>query len=245
MFFVVLLVFSIVTTKIIHYSSLCYFPLTFLAARYIYNVAYRKMKHKTQLGIAMLLLSGLFSLLLIFLPVIMKHVEDFVPYIKDPFAVANLQADVSWTWIDGAGGFLYFISLVAFVYLVSRRKLVLAYTTLLVGTMLGINMSFKAIVPKVELITQHAAIEFYKNLEHEDCYIEVLNYKSYAHYFYSKRPKPTSKDRKNKVELLEGPLDKTAYFSVKITDAQQYRLNPNLTELYERNGFVFFKRTPD
>ena len=31
-FWVVLILFSIVRTKIIHYSSFCYFPLTYLAA---------------------------------------------------------------------------------------------------------------------------------------------------------------------------------------------------------------------
>jgi hypothetical protein len=32
LFWVVLILFSIVKTKIVHYSSLCYFPLTYLAA---------------------------------------------------------------------------------------------------------------------------------------------------------------------------------------------------------------------
>src|SRR4029453_3440170 len=32
LFWVVLVVFSLVQTKVVHYSSLCYFPLTYLAA---------------------------------------------------------------------------------------------------------------------------------------------------------------------------------------------------------------------
>ena len=241
MFFVVLLVFSLVSTKIIHYSSLCYFPLTFLAGRYIYNTAYRKMKHRTQLSIWMLVLSGLFSLLLIFLPLIMNNVQAFIPYVQDPFAVANLGADVKWHWMDGVGGFVYFISLVVFVYLVSRGRLARAYATLLIGTALGINITFKSVVPKVERITQRAAIEFYEGLQGEACYVDVLDFKSYAHFFYA-RTQPQPGEPKNREELLDGALDKPAYFVVRNVDAHKYRSHPNLIELYQRNGFVFFKR---
>jgi 4-amino-4-deoxy-L-arabinose transferase-like glycosyltransferase len=41
MFWVVLILFSIVKTKIVHYSSLCYFPLTFLAALQLYRLSIR------------------------------------------------------------------------------------------------------------------------------------------------------------------------------------------------------------
>ena len=42
MFWVVLILFSIVKTKIVHYSSLCYFPLSFLATVTCYQVFHGK-----------------------------------------------------------------------------------------------------------------------------------------------------------------------------------------------------------
>ena len=45
--------------------------------------------------------------------------------------------------------------------------------------------------------------------------------------------------------MVEGPLDKPAYFVVKNVNAEKYREHPNLKELYEKNGFVFFKREPN
>jgi len=122
--------------------------------------------------------------------------------------------------------------------------LVAAYAVLLIGTTIGINLSIRSLVPQVELITQNAAIQFYKSLEGEDCYIEVLDYKSYAHLYYAKKPKQTEVDRKDRKALLEGPIDKPAYFVVKNVNAKKYRQHPNLTEMYEQNGFVFFKREP-
>lgn len=245
MFFVVLFIFSIVTTKIIHYSSLCYFPLTFLAARYIYNTAYRKMKQGTRLTIVMLVFSGILALLLYVLPMFMSNIDSILPYIRDTFAVSNLKAEVSWSWVDGFGGLIFFLSLVVFVYLQSKNYLKQAYITLLIGTAIGINISFKSIAPKVELITQNAAIEFYESLQQEDCYVEVLDFKSYAHYYYAQKLIPPGVERKSREDLLEGPLDKPAYFVVKNVDAEKYRAHPNLTELYEKNGFVFLKRQAD
>ena len=42
LFWVVIILFTVVKTKIVHYSSLCYFPLSFLAALYINGLIERK-----------------------------------------------------------------------------------------------------------------------------------------------------------------------------------------------------------
>ena len=47
LFWVVLLLFSIVKTKIVHYSSLCYFPLTYLAAVQLYRMSHDGKRMKT------------------------------------------------------------------------------------------------------------------------------------------------------------------------------------------------------
>ena len=52
------------------------------------------------------------------------------------------------------------------------------------STILITNLTIKIIIPKVERYTQGAAIDFYKSIEGEDCYVEVLGFKSYAHLFY-------------------------------------------------------------
>ena len=42
--------------------------------------------------------------------------------------------------------------------------------------------------------------------------------------------------------LLNGPIDKPVYFVCKNINADQYREMPQLEEIKEENGFVFFKR---
>ena len=42
---VVLVLFTVVSTKIVHYSSMCYLPLSYLAAEYLYRLSKRKKKN--------------------------------------------------------------------------------------------------------------------------------------------------------------------------------------------------------
>ena len=45
--------------------------------------------------------------------------------------------------------------------------------------------------------------------------------------------------------MLNGKIDKTAYFAAKITEANENKKNyPDLIELYRKGGFVFYKREP-
>src|SRR5205823_2479158 len=94
LFWVTLLLFSIVKTKIVHYSSLCYFPLTYLAAVSFYHL-YRQ---KWQLPAWNKWLQFATGLLLSLLIIGVTFIDQLKPYllqpgrIKDEFARANLTA---------------------------------------------------------------------------------------------------------------------------------------------------------
>jgi hypothetical protein len=111
--------------------------------------------------------------------------------------------------------------------------------------------------PKVEAYSQRAAIEYFQSLADKDVYVHPLGYKSYAHLFYSKKQRSSSPAYYRLVRsdvgassilepdenwLLNGAIDKPAYFICKITDAADWRKLPQLHELGARNGFVFFRR---
>ena len=82
---VVLIVFSIVKTKIIHYSSLCYFPVTFLSTYYLHSVLAHQYKWSRYLPVFLLLTGLLFSFVLWVIPFGMTNLDLVVPYIHDPF----------------------------------------------------------------------------------------------------------------------------------------------------------------
>src|SRR5665647_1551425 len=112
LFWTVMILFSITTTKIVHYSSMAYIPLSFMAAIYIYHVVENIKKINTYiiwvLGIAGLI----FSMVLTFLPIIATHKEFLIPYLKDPFAVASLQVPVNWSGYEFIIGVLYLVAVI-------------------------------------------------------------------------------------------------------------------------------------
>jgi 4-amino-4-deoxy-L-arabinose transferase-like glycosyltransferase len=103
---VVLILFTIVKTKILHYSSLCYFPVSFLAAYAVFHVLKSKRKLPLWLAGFQTFTAVVFSLAIIFLPIFDKYKQWFIDTgkITHSFTIGNLQADPGWQgweWITG------------------------------------------------------------------------------------------------------------------------------------------------
>ena len=242
---VVLVVFSIVKTKIIHYSSLCYFPITFLSTYYIHSVITHQLKWSRYLP-ALLLISGIgFSCILWIIPYGMMNLDIVLPYIKDPFVLGNLEAHVSWSKIHFVPAFLFGMSMISAFICWRRNRLKMGYVILFAGTLIGSNFAIRSIVPNIEKYTQGAVVDFCKGLVGEDCYLEVLDYKSYAHLYYAKKERQLNPKSRDKNWLLFGKIDKPAYFICKNIHAKKYRDMHQLTLLNEQNGFCFFYRSPN
>lgn len=266
LFWVTLLLFSMVTTKIIHYSSLCWLPLTFMAALFIYMHIYAQSAHLSKIMVSAIVLLG-FVMGSVFaaIPVVMMQKEKWVHLLDDPFARANLQAGVPWHYWQSLGGIILIVGVVFFLISNNRK---LSIPILLGSVTITTYFLILFIFPSVEAISQRANLEFFTAHAGEDCYVETLGYKSYAPYFYGKVVPPDDKQKKilNAVRagnstqsdtlssfeketayknwLLTGEINKPVYFSVKIMDRLAYDTLPYLTHLYEKNGFVFYKRVP-
>ncbi len=188
LFWVVLILFSIVTTKIVHYSSLCYFPLTFLAAQRL--VAWRDGDSLTTFEkVAFGAVGGLWMILFIALPIVGLNMSSLIAKypeaIKDTFTLQNLSVDARWNTIHLIIGIIGALLIgVLLRSLVKNNRLITCY--LLGGFVVYLSIFIATVVPRVEQYTQASIIDFYKSLEGEDVYVDVYKYKSYAHYFYSK-----------------------------------------------------------
>jgi len=266
LFWVTLLLFSIVKTKIVHYSSLCWFPLTAIASFYLYEIFTGKVR---RIHIVFKLLIGiigfLLSLILIAIPFALVNKAVWIHLLEDPFAKANLQANVQWYWWDGLGGGVLLQGVL--FYLFSKKNQLKTSLLFLSVTVCCLYTSVM-IVPKIEGISQRANIEFFEKRQGEDCYVETVGYRSYAQYFYSKK-QPYLSAQKIKIDsvlaggskqpdtlttkqkelnfsqwVLYGNIDKPAYFSIKIQNRQILDTMPALIKLYEKNGFAFYKRLP-
>ena len=242
---VVLIIFSIVKTKIIHYSSLSYFPITFLAAMFIYDLTELPFLQQKKWHVAF---TGLIGLILaagfILTPIAFLNPDSVINYIDDPFAKEALFANGNWKISDTIPGIVLFIIMILFIVFSFLRKFKTALIYILIFSCIIIWQSaLYTLTPKVEKHSQNAAIEFYKSKQNEDCYVEVHGFKSYAHLFYTKKKPPeNNKNRKLNWMLKSGKLDKPLYLVVKIQKAENIKEWFGLEELYRKNGFVFLKK---
>ncbi|CAL1520534.1 glycosyltransferase family 39 protein [Chitinophaga sp. MM2321] len=242
LFWVVLILFSVVKTKIVHYSSLCYFPLSFLAAHQVYKLAEGRLRLRGW-NIALLLFIGIvLGIAIALLPLVGVYKDHLIPYIGDKFAVANLQAQVQWSVAEACYGIGYILLVIISAVLLIRHKTTNGLICLFVSTILVIQVTVVHFVPKVERYSQGAAIDFFISLQGKDVYVKALGYHSYAQHFYSRELPHTNKNYYDTDWLLNGQIDKPAFFICRITDSEQYRQHPNLEVIGEKNGFVFFKR---
>jgi 4-amino-4-deoxy-L-arabinose transferase-like glycosyltransferase len=187
LFWVVLILFSIVKTKIVHYSSLCWLPLTFLGAYSIESVYQGVYRFKWQFELYIVLMGILISSAFIAFPLIMKYKRSILlDLIHDDFSKQNFSAIVDWQVYDTIPGFLLLITVVVFIFFWNKNKVVALFGSLLVGNLLVIFTASILITPKIEQHTQAAAVNFFKSKENEKCYIFITGYKSYASYFYAK-----------------------------------------------------------
>ena len=242
LFWVVLILFSIVETKIVHYSSLCYFPLSFLAAWQIYRMTDKKVQLHGWNIVLLLFIGIILGLAITLLPIVGIYKDMLIPQIGDKFAQANLQAQVPWSgWEAGYGAGYIFLVIVSAV-LLFRKKVQTGLLVLFFSTILIIQVTVIHFTPKIERYSQGAAIEFFESFQGKDDYVQVLSYHSYAHLFYTRKLPPANKKYYDKEWLLSGPVDKPTYFICRVTDSEPWRANPNLQVIGEKNGFVFFKR---
>jgi hypothetical protein len=244
LFWVVMILFSIVKTKIVHYSSLSYFPLSFLAATVIYDTLIKKAEIKKYL-IRLLAFVGLvFSIMLIIVPLIAEYKDFVIPFVKDKFAVACLKTTVEWSGYEFLIGFLYLVFLSISIYKILKKKTYFGVVLMSYSTAFCMFIYLPAVVPKIEKYSQASAINFYQSLSGKNVYVIPVGFKSYAHYFYFKKQPNQRKEADSEEWLINGPIDKPAYFVAKITNKDYFDSKPDCKLIKQEGGFLFYERKP-
>jgi 4-amino-4-deoxy-L-arabinose transferase-like glycosyltransferase len=244
LFWVVLILFSIVKTKIVHYSSLCYLQLTFLAALAIRDMLHGTLRWPRWLSGLLIVFASIFALFVSVLPLVEKFKGKIIAagIIKDDFAVANLQADVTWTGFEWLIGLLFLLAVMAAVVLAHRQVVSKALKVLFVATTVFISLVILIFPYRIEKYSQRAVIDFYTSKANEKCYVLNSGYFSYAPYFYTKK---MPSDCAQPMWLLTGNIDRPFYLVLKEPHYNEWKhLIPAMKVLYKKNGFVFLVRYP-
>jgi hypothetical protein len=244
LFWVVMILFTIVKTKIVHYSSLAYFPLSFLAASYIYEVVNNREEFRKYMFWILSITGTIFSLILIGLPLVVKFKNLIIPYIKDNFAVACLNTPVKWNGYEFLIGAVYLLVLFAALIMMRRKLFFKGILTLFYATAFCIFFYLKAVVPKIERYSQGPAINFFQSISGQDVYANTIGYWSYANYFYFQKMPGGNAESSDKDWLLNGKIDKPVYMVAKSTSKDFFDKHPDCKFIGQEGGFLFYFRLP-
>lgn len=240
LFWVVLVLFSLVKTKIVHYSSLCYFPITYLAALRIASITGRNRAFGWS-RFAVGILGTLIAIVVIALPFVMMRRDLIEPlFEKDPFALASLRAEVAWAWHPMLAGVWLLAVLGTAQLLHQRRAHAASVIALFCGTTLFVPITLYFYIGRIEAHSQRAAIEFFQLHASEKCWLMTKGYHSYAPEFYGR----VTGVRPSSAALCTGPVDRPVFLSCKITDVTEVKELGTFHEVGRKNGFVFWKRDP-
>ena len=242
---VILIVFSLVKTKIIHYSSFAYFPVVYLAASVSYNLITGKAVISRFQKIVGLLVGSIWVILFVSFPIIAMNLNWLKPLLRaDPFGLANLNAVVEWNYIYIVPGLLFFGGFIFSAICFYKSDYTKGLISVCLASTLMVQFFLTIFTPKIEQYTQHAAIEFFESLKGKDVYMKALGYKSYAPFFYAEVLPAKRKEAADENWLINGEVDKPVYLVTRLDRKNEVLLKygKNLKILYEKNGFIFMER---
>jgi hypothetical protein len=231
---VVLVLFSIVQSKIVHYSSLAYYPISFLSAWTICRLLDNRQKWTSWNTAVSILVVVVIGIALFILPFAGQHLEWIKSsFTFDAFTKASLEARVNWGYLD----YIPFIWLIAilslFLFFWKKAMKEYAFIGLFTGMGLFVTIALIFFIGKIERYSQHAAVEFCEQVQGQPVEIQTIGFKSYLPFFYALKPVPDP----------NVSADSLKHFYILRADKRK-KLDelPELKIIYEKNGFIFLEK---
>lgn len=232
----VLILFSIVQTKIIHYSSMAYFPISYIAAKALAHSEFELKKWQKHLFIVF---TFLILLVLTITPVFGVHLEDILPYIKNKQTQSQLMIPVKWTYIESIYAIIF-----SFIIIILYFKINQKVNFFFLLTPLFIVYFMILYSPKIERYVQGHLIDFYKSKKGENVDIVPLYIKSYACFYYANKQPFENRTEKNHIFYLYENINRDAYFILRNKDTHNIDTTKltDVHQLKEIDGYSIYCR---
>ncbi|MDW8416998.1 MAG: glycosyltransferase family 39 protein [Bacteroidia bacterium] len=237
-----ILIFSVVKTKIIHYSSLAYYGIAYLGAwTWHYRRSWIRGWGWTVCGVA----SFLLGFLTIIAGIVMTQTHRWLRWLKDPFAQAAISGgSVSWSGWEGWMGFLL-IGGVSFM-LILRVGQWGRFFGLAVMLSIWEALTLGTFAPRAELYSQAPLRRFCMQAASEGITVWSLGFKSYIPYFYGGLRPEFSPGSVGSVEafqnlLLSGDALFPAVFVSRVDRYKPFVDEYRLEIIRREGGYVFLR----
>ena len=186
---VVIIVFSLVQSKIVHYSSLAYFPITFLAATALHDLFTQRRQATRWLRWSLLGIGGTIVLVLFAGLWVATHPPQIAAQLSDPLAREQMLDAPVWTAWDAWPAVLLLLVLVIAGVLMRGRRWKSAAIVLFAGTALFVQAALYTYIVRAEEYSQGPAMRWYQELSGQPVYV-YSRFRSYAPFFYFRPPPP-------------------------------------------------------
>ncbi len=185
LFWVVLIIFSIVGTKIIHYSSLCWYSITYFGAYHTYLIHTNRGKTSSFQKVLLLVSALGIFIAITGLPIVFGRdvlPEWILPHL-DLFTKSLKQNNAAWTWTSIIPGVLMLVWILPWIVKSSPKinkhpAYIFAYTGLV---SLGV---YCFLLPPVADLLQAELISTVKTETTKTKLLETHGFKTYALYFH-------------------------------------------------------------
>ncbi|MEN9302348.1 MAG: Undecaprenyl phosphate-alpha-4-amino-4-deoxy-L-arabinose arabinosyl transferase [Bacteroidota bacterium] len=235
LFWVVLILFTIVQTKIVHYSSMAYFAVSFLGAIQLLEWQENRKEWRGIYYYGWMTVQLIWIILLIVLPIFWSKKELWKSLIKDEMAKDNLEAIIHFPiWgIAFAVVLLFLFGMVHYYKNRNPNRAMISMFSLSVLTF----VCWVVIIPiRVSPITQRSAIIMCEFAVNNNLIIQNVGYKSYAPLFYGERKFLFEKD--DEWLTQNNPDGKIVLLFKKPHFIEVAKTHSKLRILAEKNGFV-------
>ncbi len=264
LFWVVLILFSLVTTKIVHYSSMCYLPLAVLGGVTLANgVSFSRAQR-----VLFVFVGFIWSVLFIALGSFGLQNGGLrtllLQNISDQFVQAQLLTQINWSVAPFFIGLFYF----GLIIYTLRDLNILKMTSFLVTGLTLIAVFLVSTIKPLEQSLQGKWVEQLETYQGKEMMHFTLGFKSYAHIFYTQQQDlEDAREIKLSVSKLMGKnsLFEMSQFekqefdvrvrdyiiretelpisvSVKIDKFERMQTYPELIKVFEGNGYGVWER---
>ncbi|MBX9890075.1 MAG: glycosyltransferase family 39 protein [Amoebophilaceae bacterium] len=244
LFMVVLLTFTLVGTKIVHYSSMAYFPITFFAAHFFDLPIATHRPIPRWIPFLFLAFGMVIALGLLLMPWMMLHKERWICWVNNPNVRFALDLPVLWSYWDSMPGVVYAIGLGVSFYYLLRCRLVLFIGLSMVVHMGSLTLFLSHIGPKIEAYVQKELVDFCKACSGQEVYLVTVGFKAAAPLFYANKPLEKGLKEQDLPWLLAGAIDKPCFYIIYKSDKEQMKPYPTITHLKDSGCFSFYQRLP-
>lgn len=238
-------IFSAVQTKIVHYSSLAYYGIAYLAA-WVWH-EHRPWIHRwgwLLISVPALLL----GLLTVAAGLFMAQLPEWSSLIRDPFVQAILEdSPLRWSGVEGWPG-LWLIGGVSILFLLRLRS---SFRLVGVGVVLATwqLLTLSSFANRIEAYSQAPLREFCQQAAQEAAVVWPIGFKSYIPFFYGAMqpeasPRLTGDFLRFQNLLLSGQAPFPVYFVSRVDRYEPFMRAHNLQLLARKGGYVLLGLPP-